>query len=63
MYTVILILWLASGERAVVSLDEITFQTRKACVRAAPYLARVKARELPPLERGKARCVEVGDET
>lgn len=63
MYTVVLILWLASGERTVVTLDEITFQTRKACVRAAPYMARLKEPELPPLDRGKARCVKMGDKT
>lgn len=63
MYTVVLIVWLVSGERDVITLDQVTFETRAACIQAAPYMARIKQKDLPPLKKGKARCVEVGDET
>jgi hypothetical protein len=63
MYTVVLIVWLVSGETSVITMDQIQFRTKEACVRAAPYMARLKQRELPPMEKGKARCVKLGEQT
>jgi hypothetical protein len=63
MYTVVLIVWLVSGETDVITLDQVQFDTRKACIQAAPYMARLKQRELPPMKKGKARCVKAGDAT
>lgn len=63
MYTVVLILWLTSGGTDVVTIDEIQFQSERACMRAAPMMAQMKAPDLPPLDKAKARCIELGGET
>ena len=63
MYTVILIVWLVGGERTVIALDQVKFDTKAACIMAAPYMAQLKQRELPPIKKGKARCIKAGRDT
>lgn len=61
MYSVILIVWLMSGETKIVPINTVTFDSKPACLAAAPYLARLKQRDLPPMQKGKARCIEASD--